>query len=75
MKINPVDIKVGYQFKSYVEDDNKWYKTEVKEIQENHLNGNHQLTLVDVDPNSAWQGMDWSASIEDLMNTSQYKQL
>lgn len=69
MKINPEDIKVGYQFKSYDEDDQRWYKTEIKTIV------NNKITLVDIDEKSAWQGMEWDTNPTDILDIQLYKQL
>jgi hypothetical protein len=67
MKINKDDVGIGYTFRSYDQDDDKWYLTEIIRM------SNNVLTLMDVDPLSAWQGMEWEVSIEDLQDESQHK--
>jgi len=68
MKINKEDIKVGLQILSWDEEDGRWYNAEVKAID------GHKITLIDVDKNSVWRGMEWDELIDKLSDTNLYKQ-
>jgi hypothetical protein len=69
MKINPVDLKVGSRLKSFDMEDKQWYISEVKSI------NNNVLTLVDVDEDSIWQGMEWEVSTGELQDEKLHKSL
>jgi hypothetical protein len=69
MKINLGELKVGSRLRSFDAEDNHWYITEVKNIAE------HKITLVDVDNNSLWQGMEWDVSLSELQDEKSHKTL
>jgi hypothetical protein len=67
MKINSKDIKVGYKLQSFDEDDNKWYKTVVRDVTP------EQIVLTDIDPKSEWVGMKWEVTWDEIENVKLFK--
>lgn len=66
--IKKTEIKVGLIVHIYDEDDDRWFKAKIIEISLSV--GEQVVILEDIDPDSMWQGITWSCTINDIMNPS-----
>jgi hypothetical protein len=67
MKINKKDIKVGMYFKSFDDDDEKWYESMVVEVTDEYVKAK------DTDLTSEWEGMLWEIPWDEIENSEMYR--
>jgi hypothetical protein len=63
------DIQIGYELLAFDEDDRKWLRAEVIEVTPT------LVTLMDIDPESEWQGIKWEAEWDEIKNNKLYKNI